>query len=551
MRQAITAAFKLSTKSNFVPFWLVVTSLIPASFGEMFTSVTDVQQAVSVEKHLLSSLKTYIDDETIRLNNILRFYSKVSSLHKKVYSNPTTATANPLVAFTLIKRLQSEWPNVVYSNEAEENIQALRDAYENQERVLPKFEDLQGAAKGLMRLQDVYNLQVKGLVNGYFQKVTNGNTEDIYLPAVSVHFSADDCFLMGKVAYQLEDHYHSVQWLEEAARLFRREGGGWIPENEATLEDALDYLAFSHFKTGNVFHALSLSKELLLYNPWNRRVLQNVEKYEKLLVSSPPTDVQALRRPSTTYLRTRDTYEWLCQTQGTQPNHFEDPKLFCDYFAKGSPGLLLQPVKREVVSLQPYVVLYHDFITHAEARSIRDSAQPGMKRSLVASGENQATAEYRISKSAWLKDTSHPVVRKLDFRIAALTGLKVQPPYAEHLQVVNYGIGGHYEPHFDHATSASSPLYKLKTGNRVATFMIYLSPVEAGGSTAFIYANFSVPVVENAALFWWNLHKNGQGNGDTLHAGCPVLVGNKWVANKWVHEYGQEFQRRCSTDPSE
>ncbi|MED6244803.1 Prolyl 4-hydroxylase subunit alpha-3 [Ataeniobius toweri] len=97
--------------------------------------------------------------------------------------------------------------------------------------------------------------------------------------------------------------------------------------------------------------------------------------------------------------------------------------------------------------------------------------------------------------------------------------------------------------------SPSSPVFKLKTGNRVATFMIYLSSVEAGGSTAFIYANFSVPVVKKAAIFWWNLHRNGQGDEDTLHAGCPVLIGDKWVANKWIHEYGQEFQRRCSLNP--
>uniref|UniRef100_A0A672RP53 Prolyl 4-hydroxylase alpha subunit domain-containing protein n=1 Tax=Sinocyclocheilus grahami TaxID=75366 RepID=A0A672RP53_SINGR len=25
-----------------------------------------------------------------------------------------------------------------------------------------------------------------------------------------------------------------------------------------------------------------------------------------------------------------------------------------------------------------------------------------------------------------------------------------------------------------------------------------------------------------------------------------VLLGNKWVANKWIHEFGQEFRRRCS-----
>lgn len=33
---------------------------------------------------------------------------------------------------------------------------------------------------------------------------------------------------------------------------------------------------------------------------------------------------------------------------------------------------------------------------------------------------------------------------------------------------------------------------------------------------------------QNAALFWWNLHRSGKGDSDTLHAGCPVLVGDKW-----------------------
>lgn len=61
-------------------------------------------------------------------------------------------------------------------------------------------------------------------------------------------------------------------------------------------------------------------------------------------------------------------------------------------------------------------------------------------------------------RSAWLKDTAHPIVGKLDERIHMLTGLNVQHPYGEYLQVVNYGIGGHYEPHFDHATVNTSLL---------------------------------------------------------------------------------------------
>lgn len=76
---------------------------------------------------------------------------------------------------------------------------ALRSGYVEEEADLPNLEDLQGAAKGLMRLQDVYSLQVMSLVRGQFQRITDGKSVDVYLPAVSVQLSGDDCFLVGKV----------------------------------------------------------------------------------------------------------------------------------------------------------------------------------------------------------------------------------------------------------------------------------------------------------------------------------------------------------------
>lgn len=59
------------------------------------------------------------------------------------------------------------------------------------------------------------------------------------------------------------------------------------------------------------------------------------------------------------------------------------------------------------------------------------------------------TAQYRISKSSWLKSDDHEIVEKVNKRIALVTGLELET--AEELQVVNYGLGGHYEPHFDFA----------------------------------------------------------------------------------------------------
>ncbi|NXJ98998.1 P4HA3 hydroxylase, partial [Corythaixoides concolor] len=503
-----------------------------------------------------------------------RFYEKVQALHQ----DPKASVDNPLLAFSLIKRLHSDWPNVIYSDEATENTQALHAGFKEVEQELPGAEDLDGAARALMRLQDVYALSVKGMANGVFQRA-GANCPPLYSPRRRFLLSADDCFHVGKVAYDTGDYYHSITWLEEAVSLFRLSYGSWNPEDRSSLEDALDHLAFSYFMAGNISHALSLSREFLHYDPSNQRVARNVVKYEKLLEMGTAVSAGPLRRPNGTHLQSRDAYEELCQRPGGQvglaggchgcpshrcplshtllgpltpqpaPEHL--PHLSCSYETNGTPYLLLQPAKKEMIRIQPYVALYHDFISDAEAETIKGLAGPWLQRSVVASGEKQQKAEYRISKSAWLKDTADPVVRALERRIAAVTGLDLRPPYAEYLQVVNYGLGGHYEPHFDHATSRKSPLYRMKSGNRIATVMIYLSAVEAGGSTAFIHANFSVPVVKNAALFWWNLRRNGDGDGDTLHAGCPVLAGDKWVANKWIHEHGQEFRRPCSVDPQD
>lgn len=57
--------------------------------------------------------------------------------------------------------------------------------------------------------------------------------------------------------------------------------------------------------------------------------------------------------------------------------------------------------------------------------------------------------------------------------------------------------------------------------------------------------------LQGAAAFWYNLYRSGDGIFDTRHAACPVLVGQKWVSNKWIHERGQEFRRPCSVNMDE
>jgi len=86
----------------------------------------------------------------------------------------------------------------------------------------------------------------------------------------------------------------------------------------------------------------------------------------------------------------------------------------------------------------------------------------------------------------------------------------------------------------------------LDWGNRIATWLFYMSDVEAGGATVFPVLDVALWPQKGSAAFWYNLIPNGEGNEKTRHAACPVLSGSKWVSNKWIHELGQEFRRPCA-----
>ena len=57
---------------------------------------------------------------------------------------------------------------------------------------------------------------------------------------------------------------------------------------------------------------------------------------------------------------------------------------------------------------------------------------------------------------------------------------------------------------------------------------------------------------EGDAIFWINMNtNNGHLDRLTLHGGCPVAVGSKWVTNKWIQYYDQWSQYSCTASLSE
>ncbi|CAG7836314.1 unnamed protein product [Allacma fusca] len=125
----------------------------------------------------------------------------------------------------------------------------------------------------------------------------------------------------------------------------------------------------------------------------------------------------------------------------------------------------------------------------------------------------------------------------------------MRPSSAEELQVASYAFGGHYEVHMDALRLTSETMDR---GDRIATFMFYLTDVEKGGSTAFPMAGVAARPVKGSAVFWNNLFSSGNPDERTWHGACPVIMGEKWVANKWIRYFDQMQTHQCkSQQPSQ
>ncbi|GBP95604.1 Prolyl 4-hydroxylase subunit alpha-2 [Eumeta japonica] len=446
--------------------------------------------------------------------------------HERAMEDIPNYLGNPIHAFTLIKRMTMDLE--VIDNEIQTGIDHIKNISltENGGKY-PTKEDLSGAAQALTRLQDTYQLDVHDLAEG----VINGES-------YSTPLTASDCYELGRALYSVNDHKNSLPWMMEALRKFEME-----KETQTfTKIDILEHIGFSYYLIGDVDTALLWTQKLLVEAPTHPRALGNVPHYKKYIKERDEklrkrqrgeTGVEELedtpppKKESTLWNeKERKSYEALCRGDVDIPTEISK-KLKCRYLTENHPFLKLAPLKVEEKYLNPNVYVFHQVLSDEEIEFVKDVARPRFKRAVVHNPETGelVPAHYRISKSSWLRDDESPVIERISQRTADISGLDMVT--AEELQVVNYGIGGHYEPHFDFAR---------------------MSDVAQGGATVFTELGLSVFPEKGAALFWHNLHPSGEGDFATRHAACPVLRGSKWVSNKWIHQGGQEFLRPCNLE---
>lgn len=247
-------------------------------------------------------------------------------------------------------------------------------------------------------------------------------------------------------------------------------------------------------------------------------------------------------------------YERLCRQEIQRDTH---SRLSCSYQSTYIPYLRF---RKEMIHDDPPIMLYHNIVSDYEIALIKNTTIRRLDRSSIGNKDptKPAVGHARISQSTWLPAEDHMSV-VLSERIKLVSGLETQykpkDTNSELFEVINYGLGGLYMPHHDYvhfyrkAKMEDIPVLQ-NSGDRIATFLFYLSEVQSGGATVFPRLNTRVPVIKGAAALWYNLRRNGSTDERLLHGGCPVALGDKWVSTKWIREIGQIFRRPCLLDPS-
>jgi prolyl 4-hydroxylase len=184
----------------------------------------------------------------------------------------------------------------------------------------------------------------------------------------------------------------------------------------------------------------------------------------------------------------------------------------------------------------PRVVVFEGVLSDEECDALVSEAGPKLERSHTVNRESGGTElnDSRTSEGTYFYHDESELLKRINQRISELTRWPLEN--GEPLQILHYGVGAQYEPHYDYFDVKDPGTERLVStgGQRVATLITYLNTPEAGGATIFPDLGLEIAPIKGNAVFF--SYDRPFPDTLTLHGGTPVMRGEKWIATRWMRE---------------
>ncbi len=177
---------------------------------------------------------------------------------------------------------------------------------------------------------------------------------------------------------------------------------------------------------------------------------------------------------------------------------------------------------------EPLVVVLENVLSEEECDELILLSKNKIQRSRV--GASREVNDIRTSSGTFLEEDEHPLIITIEKRISTIMNIPIE--HGEGLHILRYTPGQEYKTHFDYFSANS----KAASNNRISTLVMYLNDVEEGGETVFPKLNLSVHPKKGMAVYFEYFYQNQELNENTIHAGAPVIKGEKWVATQWMRK---------------
>jgi prolyl 4-hydroxylase len=195
--------------------------------------------------------------------------------------------------------------------------------------------------------------------------------------------------------------------------------------------------------------------------------------------------------------------------------------------------LLRTPGVHKIPSSCLDIFVVPDFLAPHECEALIDLIDAERSPSLLLAPTQDP--EFRTSESCNL-DPHSPFVQGIEDRISSLLGIdRLQ---SETIQGQRYAVGQRFKLHHDffHPGEPYWDDMERTGGQRTWTAMAFLNVPEGGGQTNFDNAGIKLKPRAGNLIAWNNLTATGEPNFYSLHEGCPVTAGVKYIVTKWYRE---------------
>ncbi|XP_037812164.1 prolyl 4-hydroxylase subunit alpha-2 [Lucilia sericata] len=488
----------------------------------------ELHEMLNTEKVLIDTLRHYIETQENKLNFLKRKTSEIRNIHDGV-TDREKYLYNPINALTILKRFTADWKSLKSYAEDYLKTEDLAQNYTQQIETLtfPTDQDYDEALINLLRIQDMYQLEPQRLAVGEVNGVKLGS-----------EMTWSDCLEIGlkssKNGYQTYAKYWMETALEKLPNSHNNDTNEMNSSASATagqqksLQD--DYtvkakleimtaLLNTEYKLGNLEDALKIANEMLELKPKQKNVKKAKQKMEnelkKLKAQNTKVDKNndEKQKRKTTKTVEELMIEEICREGSNLQNNKQIHSITswnpsaphtpsCAIVTNNLPYLLLQPLNIELLSLDPYIVIYHNVLSDSQIEELKD---------FVVEEQDDT---FQFTKIGQKK------MRQINGKLHYVIGHYGQELYDD-WQVERYNFENLME------LENLSVNYENK---KQAKLLVNLQQPLMGGSVIFPQLELSINLPRGSVLYWSQLNEFQAHDYRSNYHVCPVIGGSQLTA---------------------